>query len=37
MDLNGVKYNGAFAFYISPTEITLKSIIDHLVKPTDRF
>ena len=37
MDFQGTKFNGAFAFYVSPTEITLKAAIDHLSGPTDDF
>ncbi len=37
MDSQGTKFNGAFAFYVSPTEITLKAAIDHLSGPSDDF
>jgi len=37
MDFQGTKFNGAFAFYVSPTEITLKAAIDHLSGPSDDF
>lgn len=37
MNVAGVKFNGALAFYITKTKIVLRSIIDHLLKPTDNF
>lgn len=37
MDYNGVKFNGAFAFYITKTEITLRGAIDHLLNPADNY
>ena len=37
MDYDGTKFNGALAFYITKNEITLKSIIDHVINPTDNF
>ena len=33
MDYQGTKFNGAFAFYVSPNEITLKAAIDHFDAP----
>lgn len=31
------KFNGAFVFYIDRTQITLKSIVDHIKTPQDNF
>lgn len=33
MDYQGTKFNGAFAFFVSPNEITLKAAIDHFEEP----
>lgn len=37
MDFNGTKFNGALAFYITKTQIILRSIIDHFLNPSDNF
>lgn len=37
MDYDGTRFNGAFAFYIDKSEITLKAAIDHLLNPADNF
>lgn len=37
MDYDGTKFNGALAFYITKSEIALKSIIDHVINPSDNF
>ena len=34
---NGLKFNGAFAFYIDPQTILLRGIIDHLITDNDNF
>jgi hypothetical protein len=37
MNYNGTKFNGALAFYISKSQIILRSIIDHLLTINDNF
>ncbi len=37
MNDDGTKFNGALAFYITKNEITLRSIIDHVINPSDNF
>lgn len=37
LNYKDTQFNGAFAFYISSTEITLKSVINHFINPTDNF
>jgi hypothetical protein len=37
MNSGASKFNGAFAFYINQTYIELRSVVDHVLSPSDNY